>query len=218
MGHIAITDHNFPTVESRLEAFRSFQDRLPKFLKRGVYRHEKSLGNVCTVRSRYLGDKSGWKKQWFWADNIATDAADLFYAQKAVGASLTNDFASASNRMELGNPGINDTIAKDDTYGDLGSPITASRKSLTAGYPKAPDTDTDNTGLGADIATWGYSWTVGDFNTLAANDIRCGVIHLGAGSPSGSTVILSHWNYATPFEKTDSDTLKSWINHRFNGT
>lgn len=213
---IRITEDNYHTFEERLETLRSFTDKLPKWFKRGVPYNNKY--NVITVRDRYVGDVTGHKKEWFYAKNIATDAADLFYAQQAVNGSLTNDFLSANNRMELGNPGAPDAIAKDDTYGDLGSPITASRKARTAGYPKAPDDDTDNTGLGADIVTWGYSWTVGDFDTMAANDIQSGVIHLGGGSPIAGTVVLSHWNYATAFEKTDSDTLKSWINHRMNGT
>lgn len=213
---IRISESNFPTAESRLERFMSWTDKLPKFTKRGVRLNPKN--NVCAVRTRYIGQKDlMYEREWFYGANIATDAADLFYAQQGVNGSLTNDFLSVNNRIELGNPVGDDTLNKADTYSALGSPLTASRKALTATYPKTADGDTDNTGSGADIITWAYAWAVGDFNTESANDIRCGVVHIAGGSPVAGSVLLSHWNFAAPFEKTSSDTLKVFLNHRMNG-
>lgn len=209
---ISITDSNFPTVESRLEKFYSWVDHACNYLKRGVELDARGH-NIIAIKN---WDKPGLR-EWYFTHNLATDQADLFYAEQAVNATLTNDFLSANNRCELGNPATNDTIAKDDAYGDLGSPITASRKAITSGYPKLNDDDPLNTGAGADIASWDYEWLTTDFNTESANDIRSGVIHLGGASPVAGTVLLTHYNFASPFEKTSDDTLKVFHNHRFNG-
>ncbi len=206
---ISITEENFPTFESRFEAFLSWKDNLSNFLSRG-----KSLdkgSNIIAVIERPDG------KEWFYTHNIVTDAGDLFYAEQAVNDALTNDFLSASNRCELGNDAAPDAIAKADTYSALDVPITASRKAITGGYPKLNDDDTDNTGGGVDIISWDYAWTQSDFNTESANNVQAGVIHLGAGAPVGGTVLLSHYNFAASFEKTSDDTLKVFHNHRMNG-
>lgn len=207
---LAITESNFPTAESRLERFTSWQDRLPKYFKRGVRLNPKN--NVVAVLQNKYGEK-----RWAYGANICTDVGDLFYAQQAVNGSLTNDLLSANNRCELGNPVGDDTLAKADTYSALGSPIALSRKALTATYPKTADSDTDNTGATTDTVSWDYAWTVSDFNTESANNIRCGVVHIAGATPIAGSVLLSHWNFATNFEKTSSDTLKVFLNHRFNG-
>lgn len=149
--------------------------------------------------------------------NIATNSADLYYAQSIVGASLTEDYGSASNRCELQNPASADTPAKTDTYSSVNSPIVASRKTITATYPKVNDGDGDNTGAGVDIVTWAYSWLTTDFNTAAANDITGGCIHNAAGSPIAGSDLLSHWNFASAFEKLATDTLKVFLNHEVRG-
>jgi len=205
-----ITDANFPTAESRLEKFYSWMDHTCNYLKRGVELDAQKYNVIAMI-------DNGVDKQWYYTHNIATDVADIFYAEQAVNASLTEDFLSASNRCELANPAGNDSIAKADTYSALGSPITASRKTITATYPLVSDPDSDNTGGGVDIASWDYSWTTTDFDTAAANDVRAGVIHNAAGSPVGGSVLLSHYNFGTPFPKSSSDTLKVFHNHRLNG-
>lgn len=206
---ISITDSNFPTVDSRMEVFLSWKDHLANFIKRNQPLDKDA--NIIAVLNRPDG------KEWFYTHNIATDIADQFYAEKAVGDTPTNDFLNANNRCELGNDSTPDPIAKGDTYSDLDIPITASRQTITATYPKVSDDDTDNTGGGADIVSWDYGWTISDFDTDAANNVQAGVIHLGGASPVGGTVLLSHYNFSVSFEKTSDDTLKVFHNHRMNG-
>ena len=211
---IAITSENFQSVKDRIEAFNSWQDKQPKYIVKGKPWDPRD--NIVAVRNRFKGDVSGWVKEWFFGRNIVTNIGDQYYAEMAVGTTVTNDFGGASNRCELQNPVSADTPAKTDTYTNVTTPITASRKTITATYPKVSDNDTDNTGGGTDIASWDYSWTVSDFNTESANNIVGGCIHLGAGAPVGGTVLLTHWTI-TAFEKTSSDTLKVFHNHTFNG-
>ncbi|MFM7795178.1 MAG: hypothetical protein ACKO7N_00240, partial [Candidatus Nitrosotenuis sp.] len=144
--------------------------------------------------------------------NIVTDSGDLFYAQKGAGESPTSDFAGANGRMELRTGSV--TPAKGDTYTNVTTPVTASRKVIDAGYPKTNDSDTDNTGAGTDIVTWRTSWTTGDFSASA---IIGGCIHVGGSSPVSATKVLTHFSI-TSFDKTSSDTLKIFVNHTFNGT
>ena len=163
--------------------------------------------NICIVKESVNGDKT-----WFYTKNIVTDAGDLFYAQKGAGESPTNNFAGTSGRMELRTGSA--TPAKSDTYQQVTTPVTTSRKAIDATYPKTNDSDTDNTGAGTDIVTWRTSWTTGDFN---ATGIIGGCIHVGGASPSNSTALLTHFSISS-FDKTSSDTLKVFVNHTFNGT
>lgn len=211
---IAITDTNFPSVDERLEQFKTWQDRLPIYLKRGT---PNPKDNIIAVRTRYSQDGKKIEKEWFYGHNIVTDVGDTFYAEQAVNASLTEDFLTSDNRCELQNPTVADTPAKSDTYDDVSDPITASRKAITGTYPKVSDPDANNTGGGVDIASWDYAWTISDFNTESANDITGGVIHNGGTTPISSTPLLTHYNFTTPFEKLSTDTLDVFHNHRFNG-
>jgi len=163
--------------------------------------------NICIIKESTDGQKT-----WYYTENIVTDSGDLYYAQKGAGESPTNDFASASGRMELRTGSA--TPAKADTYQQVTTPITTSRKAIDSGYPKTNDSDTDNTGAGTDIVTWRTSWTTGDFSS---NAILGGCIHVGGASPTNATKVLTHFSIAS-FDKTSSDTLKIFVNHTFNGT
>jgi hypothetical protein len=162
--------------------------------------------NICIVKESQSGEKT-----WYHAKNIVTNDGDLFYAQQAVGETPTSDFDGSSGRMELRTGSA--TPAKADTYQQVATPITASRKAIDSNYPKTNDGDSDNTGAGTDIVTWLTSWTTGDFNS---NAIIGGCIHIGAASPVNATKLLTHFSI-TSFDKTASDTLKIFVNHTFNG-
>jgi len=123
----------------------------------------------------------------------------------------TSDFDGSSGRMELRTGTA--TPAKADTYQQVTTPVTASRKAIDSNYPKTNDGDSDNTGAGTDIVTWLTSWTTSDFN---ATSIIGGCIHVGAASPANGTKLLTHFTI-TSFDKTASDTLKIFVNHTFNG-
>jgi len=163
--------------------------------------------NICVVKEN---SETG-KKTWLYTHNIVTNDGDLFYAQQAVGESPTSDFDGSSGRMELRTGSA--TPAKGDTYAQVATPVTASRKAIDANYPKTNDGDGDNTGSGTDIVTWRTSWTTSDFN---ATGIVGGCIHVGAASPASGTKLLTHYSI-TSFDKTASDTLKIFVNHTFTG-
>ena len=163
--------------------------------------------NICIVKENTLTGE----KTWYYSKNIVTNDGDLYYAQSACGETPTSDFGGSDGRMELRTGSA--TPAKSDTYNEVTTPVTASRKAIDATYPKTNDGDTDNTGAGTDIVTWRTSWATSDFS---ANAIIGGCIHVGGSSPATSSKLLTHFDL-TSFNKTSSDTLKIFVNHTFNG-
>lgn len=198
-----------------MEKFLSWMDKQPKRLSRFLEYDPKN--NIVAVLSKkeVNNTSSGrWEmiKNWIYGMNLVTNDGDIFYAKKAAGETPSTNENFLSGRMELNNPGSADTPAKTDTYDEMLTPITASRKTFTATYPKTNDGDADNTGAGVDIVTYLTSYTTSDFN---ATGIKGGVIHDNA-SPTGSSKILTHWTI-TSFDKSSSDTLKMFVNHTMNG-
>jgi len=180
-----------------------------------LYESEKPVGiqinpdlNVCIVKE----NTTTGQKTWLYTHNIVTNDGDLYYAQQAVETgSPTSDFGGSDGRMELRTGSA--TPAKGHVYSDVTTPVTASRKIIDSTYPKVSDSDSDNTGSGADIVTWRTSWTTSDFNATA---IIGGCIHVGGASPASGVKLLTHFSI-TSFNKTASDTLKIFVNHTFNG-
>ena len=163
--------------------------------------------NICIVKE----NQETGEKTWLYTHNIVTNDGDLFYAQQAVAETPTTDFDGSNSRMELRTGSA--TPAKTDTYQQVTTPVTSSRKAIDSGYPKTNDNDSDNTGAGTDIVTWRTSWTTSDFN---ATGIVGGCIQVGGGSPASGTKLLTHYSI-TSFDKTASDTLKIFVNHTFTG-
>jgi hypothetical protein len=201
----------------QLEDFLTWKDHVAKHLDR--YTEYDPLNNAIAVLGTPETNltnsmKSELVKEFRYGKNIVTNDGDIFYAQQAVteAPSANEDFEAG--RMELQNPGIQDTPAKGDTYTNVTTPVTTSRKVFVAtpNYPLRNDADGDNTGAGVDVATYLTSYTTGDFN---ANGINGGCIHDNA-SPTGPTKLLTHWSI-TSFNKTASDTLKMFVNHTMNG-
>ena len=160
--------------------------------------------NVIVV----LEKTDGSKEIYFYPNvNIVTTAGDIYYAERAAGQTPTNDF----NTMVLGN-GTLPAWVKGSTYSDLGGPIAGSAKLVSTGYPKTSDTDPDNTGGGADVVTWKFSWSKTD---LAATGINQAVITIS--SPTSGSPILTGFNIDPAFDKTTNDTLTIFVNHTFEG-
>lgn len=197
------------TFDERLERLKSYQDHIPKFISRGKRANRDPRNNVIAVRTKPEGRHL--LKEWFFGHNIVTNDGDIFYAKKGAGESpAANEGAS---RMELQNPASADTPAKGDTYTNVTTPITGSRKTFDATYPKTNDTgDTDNTGDAVDAVSYRVSWATTDFN---ATGIKGGCIHDNA-SPVGATKLLTHF-VLTSFDKGATDTLKVFVNHTMNG-
>ena len=168
--------------------------------------------NICVVKTNTItGEKS-----WHYGKNIVTNDGDLYYAQQAVEATPTSDFGGSNGRMELRTGSA--TPAKADVFTQVTTPIPTSIQEITSGYPKVNDSDSDNTGSGADVVTWLGTWSTSDFNS---NAIIGGCIHVAGGNSGattpGATKLLTHFSL-TSFNKTSSDTLKIFVNHTFNGT
>lgn len=160
-------------------------------------------GNVVAILTRADGTR-----EIYHADNIVTDAGDVWYAQKIGGETPTNNF----NTMVLGNGTPAPTWTKTSNYGNLAGAIAASAKVVTSGYPRRNDTDPDNTGAGVKVITWQFSWAAADFGATGINQAVITV-----PSPVASSPILTGFNFSPAFDKTTSDTLKVIVNHTVSG-
>ena len=85
--------------------------------------------------------------------NIITSDGDIYYAQKSVGETPTDDFTAGGVRIGTGST----TPAKADT--DVTTFITGFSIAESSGYPKTNDSDTDNSGRGTSTVTWLYEFT-----------------------------------------------------------
>lgn len=137
--------------------------------------------------------------------NVITDAGDIYYAQKAVDETPTNDF----DVLELGTAGTPGKSADRDDF----TPIASTEKASTASYPQTNDGDSDNTGADPDVVTWQFAYSAGDFDDEA-------ITHgwITNATPGSEEPLLTGFAFTGgSFEKTDSDTLKVIVNHTFTG-
>ena len=179
------------TFDERMDELHSMTGG-QKYIAKGVYKK----ANILFVLNRdgvhpknHKFKKSFWGKVEKWGLNIVTNNGDIYYATKAVGGTPADNYGGANGRMELAD-GVQ-TIAKTDQYGQVNSPIVASRQAIDGGYPDVNDSDTDNTGAGVNVATWRVSWTKSSFQD---NTIQGGCIHDGGASPTGTTNLLTHFS------------------------
>jgi hypothetical protein len=135
--------------------------------------------------------------------NIISSDGDRYYSQRAAGETPTNVF----DALHLGSGAT--TPAKSDTATNFAA-ISGSGKLVSTGYPKTNDTDADNTGKGATVVTWKFSYAAADgpFTGITEGIVVVGAAALTAGEP-----VLSHFRFAASFNKTTSDTLSVWLNH-----
>lgn len=191
------------SFDQRLERFSSFKDK-----------HKRHEDNIIIVRKRFLGDVSGWIKEWFFTENLVTNNGAQYYAEAGTDGNtpFTVNFADTNGRMELGD-GVQPTPNATNTYSALAGPISGSRKAITSGYPKTNDTNPDNTGAGIRTTTWYSSWLTTDFSDT---NITGGVIHDAGNSPVAASVLLTFWTI-TAFSKTATDTLEIFVNHTMAG-
>jgi hypothetical protein len=202
----------------KMDYFQSWADKQSD--KIGRYHDWKKQNNVIAV----LGvpeslsprkDKTEIIKKWIFGKNLVTDDGEIYYALKGCGETPATNENFLQGRIELNNPSSADTLVATDTYDEMLTPITASRKTITATYPQTVDPDADNTGDGTNVVTYKYEWTTTDFSN-GGTTIKGGSIHDNA-SPTGPTKLLTHFNFASPFDKTTSDTLKVFVNHTMVG-
>ena len=166
-------------------------------------------GAGILVGAKKLGFVSGL---WDWrtaklvqaVPNIVTNDGDVYYAQLAMGDTITDDFQAAGAGLRNGSGST--APVKTDT--DAETFLTGTDHVIDATFPKSNDGDADNTGSGTSVMTWTYSYTTAQGN---ANGYANGGISDVRAGPS--TAVLTHFLYAASFNKTSSDTLKVIVNH-----
>ena len=153
--------------------------------------------------------------------NLVTSAGDKYYAQvgaRSVPSQTFNVGVMAIAFSYRNNEG------KTRTWGDFvftqAGPIVdyTGKQSFDSGYPKASDSDTDNTGRGPTITTYRRTYTTaqGNFKIKALGIAR-------SGSTTSATATLRNLlNYitlptASQITKTSSQTLKVFVNHQMLG-
>lgn len=139
--------------------------------------------------------------------NIVTDAGDQHYAELSAGEASTNFTAPDKSLTTAQN-----APAKGNDFSDLTTIAASGTKDIDATYPQTDDADGDNPGTtGVDIVTYRVSWTTGEAN---ATIIGVAIHESGA---SGTDPLLMHAAFSSSFTKTSANTLKTYVNHRFNG-
>ncbi len=149
-----------------------------------------------------IKDAEGNIKNIIKGSNIVTDEGDIMYAQKIVGEAT--DFDTPYLRLGTGNT----TPTKSDT--DVETYITGSAKAVDVGFPQRNNTDPGNTGGGADVVTWKFSYSLGDLDVVGISE---GAI-VDASTP---TKAANHFLFSASFDVASSDQLTVYCNHTLNG-
>lgn len=198
------------------------RSQINRFMNR-VYKSAASIwvpadDNVVPVHNNILGVlDSPEGKTLHTTYNLVTTAGDLWYAQRVIfGQTTTNNFTS----LYLSSLPANTTISKSNTTNDLPDIRVATgstEKANAAGYPKTADADTDNTGSGANVVSWLFSYTTGDFDDPSVEGAAIGQpAELSWGANTGSNNILTLFNFVA-FQKANNATLKVFVNHHMLG-
>ena len=144
------------------------------------------------------------KKRVYEGKNIITTKGNRWYAAR--GAIEASAFAVVVMRV-----GLNSTAASAGDADVLTSIQGSGYASITAGYPKSSDADTDNTGRGSNIVTWAVTFAAA---SMSMTGIREVALTDSYASPANN---INRALFAAAFDKTTSDTLKIFINHTFQG-
>ena len=152
------------------------------------------------------------------AHNIVTDAGDQYYAERACKTPAAVVYTFHRGKLGIA-ASYRQSEGKAVTYGafTFGGGWTGVQ-SFDSGYPKTSDTDTDNTGSGADIVTYRrtYSTSQGNYTIKAL-----GIVRFGATTTAAVTLryLLNYvtLSVAQQVTKTNSQTLKVFVNHTMNG-
>lgn len=142
------------------------------------------------------------ERHTFYGKNLVTNVGDQYYAEAIVASGSVITPAG----MRVGSSAVAPT--KTDT--SVGSVVASGSVATDSGYPRTADNDADNTGGGADIVTWRFS-----FGTAAANANGIQEVAI-VDSLTSPTAALMRGTVAS-FNKTSSDTLKVFVNHTING-
>jgi len=165
---------------------------------------------VSEIRSNVVAIRRGAvtkEAELFLGLNIITNTGDTYYARRAAAETPSPNFAATTARLRLGSSSA--AVAKTDT--DVTTFITGASTAVDSGYPKTNNTDdADNTGDGVDIVSWRYQFGTSGFS----GSVKEGAI-VNAASPTSA---LNHFLFAAAIAKTNSDTLKVFVNHEALGS
>lgn len=154
-----------------------------------------------------------------YGENIISNAGDTHYAEGYTkGKTGTpSSFTTNFDTMTVATAVTTAFGTKTADCGDITTVPTSGTKTITSGYPKISDPDTNNPSYptDSDIVTWKASYT-----TSEGNGTIVGVaIHLaGATLGSGSAPVLMSIDLSPTVTKTSGITLSWYVNHQFNGT
>ncbi len=211
-----ISDFEHRSKQVQMKAGQYWMDRLVERMQRRSKDKIITIGSILAI----LRDVNLERELIIPGLNFVTNIGDIYYAERAVGdlaaqLPIPTNFTDASGTfdgiMEL-YAGASAAPAKTNDRSDLVTLVTGSDQVIDATYPLVNDPDSDNTGSGTDIATYRVSYATGDANSAGIDDVI-----LTNPAPGASEVLLMHSEFAAPFEKTSSDTLKVFVNHRFDG-
>jgi hypothetical protein len=171
----------------------------PKKIMDFFRRHPKNNVVVATYRGKKLmGLIPG--------TNIVTTTGEVYYAQRACTESPTNNYTTmwlASN-----GPG---TPAKTDNRGNF-TDIASSNKANATNYPKSNDNDTDNTGAGANVISWLFSYAAND-----GNFANIGWCYVTKSGNTGNDSLLCSVKFGANWNKDSNTSAKVFVNHGENG-
>lgn len=139
--------------------------------------------------------------------NIVTTTGNTFYAESSCGQTPTYSYANLF--LATAGPAV---PAVGDDYDDF-TVVAGSSKAKSAGYPKCPDTDTDNTGKGATVVTWKFEYATGDGPFTAITHSFIAVSGAGAGA-----TILNSYKWESSWSKDASTTATIYTNHTMLGS
>lgn len=195
--------------------------RVGNFLNR-VYKSVGSLwvpdqDNVMPIHHNIIGVLGTPEGKFLYSThNLVTTAGDLYYAQKASGQSPTNTFQT----LYLSSLPVNTSISKANTSDDLIDIRVATgstSKNVSASYPRTADPDTDNTGSGANVVSWLFSYTTTDFDDPSVEGAAISTYGVNSwGANAGQDWCLTMFNFVA-FQKANNATLKVFVNHHMLG-
>lgn len=152
--------------------------------------------------------KKGKLLDYVFGRNIVTSAGDIYYAQKACTETPTNNYTD----MYLCNAHVgNNAMVKTDNRANF-TDIAGTNKTKSANYPRTSDPDTDNTGNGANICSWLFSYAAGDGNWAGI-----AYAYVTKNTPGASESLLCGISFNGTWAKDANTSAKVFVNHGENG-
>lgn len=149
--------------------------------------------------------------------NIVTDVGDVYYAQRGAGGAVTYTFSVGEFVVAKSYTRTVAVHGKTCTFGRFVgfNPTYTGQKAFESTYPKANDSDADNTGKGTKVVTYKVIYGTGEANYT----IRAIGICRNAAATNSNGQLLSYKTLtaAQRVTKTSSITLTAYLNHSFLG-